>query len=59
MVVNSRFRAGIEVGKKFDIPVKILAAAVTGELLKVVKFPLLQLSIREDLLEVISKKDQD
>ena len=38
MVVNSRFRARIEDGKKFNIPVKILAAAVTGELLKVIKY---------------------
>ena len=38
MVVNWRLRARIGDGKKFNIPVKILATAVTGELLKVIKF---------------------
>ena len=38
MVVNSRFRARIEDGKIINIPFKILATALNGELLKTIKF---------------------
>ena len=61
MVVNSSIRARIGDGKKFNIPAKLSATAVVRELLlrwKLIKI-FLQLSIIDDLLEVIPENDQN